>query len=155
MKGRHSYCRTQKTAKTNYNDPLTLFKMLSLTLRFSDKDEIHLLTFAFLVPNVQYRVYLISTSILHLISFSLVSEHACMLSRFSCVRLFVILWTVALQALPSMGFSRQEYWSGLPWPPPGDLPNPGIEPASLMSPDLAGGLFTTSAAWEAHMSYLS
>jgi len=46
------------------------------------------------------------------------------LSRFICVRLFVTLWTVALQAPLSMGFSRQESWSGLPCPPPGDLPNP-------------------------------
>ena len=46
----------------------------------------------------------------------------------SCVRLFVTPWTVAHQALPSMEFSRQVYWSGLPCPPPGDLPNPGIEP---------------------------
>ena len=45
----------------------------------------------------------------------------------------------------SMEFSGQEYWSGLPCPPPGDLPNPGIEPVSLTSPELAGGLFTTSA----------
>ena len=50
----------------------------------------------------------------------------------------------------SIGFSRQEYWSGLPWPPPGDLPNPGIEPASLMFPALAGGFFSTSVTWEAH-----
>ena len=48
-----------------------------------------------------------------------------------------------------MGFSRQEYWSGLPCPPQGDLPDPGIEPASLMSPVLAGGIFTTCATWEA------
>ena len=48
----------------------------------------------------------------------------------SRVRLFVTLWTVAHQAPPSMGFSRQEYWSGLPFPSPGDLPNPGIEPRS-------------------------
>ena len=48
----------------------------------------------------------------------------------SCVRLFVTLWTVAYQASPSMGFSRQEYWSGLPFPSPGDLSNPGIEPRS-------------------------
>ena len=48
----------------------------------------------------------------------------------SHVRLFVTLWTVAYQASPSMGFSRQEYWSGLPFPSPGDLPNPGIEPGS-------------------------
>ena len=48
----------------------------------------------------------------------------------SRVRLFVIPWTVAYQAPPSMGFSKQEYWSGLPFPSPGDLPNPGIEPGS-------------------------
>ena len=48
-----------------------------------------------------------------------------------------------------MEFSRQEYKSGLPCPPPGDLPNPGIEPTSLKSPALAGGLFTTSTTWEA------
>ena len=49
----------------------------------------------------------------------------------SHVRLFATPWTVAYQASPSMGFSRQEYWSGLPFPSPGDLPDPGIEPGSL------------------------
>ena len=53
------------------------------------------------------------------------------------------------QAPLSMGFSRQECWSGLPCPSLGDLPNPGIELSSLMSPALAGGFFTTSAIWEA------
>ena len=48
-----------------------------------------------------------------------------------------------------MGFSRQEYWSGLPGPPPGDLPDPGIKPEFLMSPALEGGFFTTSTPWEA------
>ena len=48
----------------------------------------------------------------------------------SCVQLFATLWTVASQASPSMGFSRQEYWSGLPFPSPGDLPNPAIKPGS-------------------------
>ena len=48
----------------------------------------------------------------------------------SCVRLFATLWTVAYQASPSMGFSRQEYWSGLPFPFTGNLPDPGIEPGS-------------------------
>ena len=48
----------------------------------------------------------------------------------SCVRLFVTPWTVAYQAHPSMGFSKQKCWSGLPFPSPGDLPNPGIEPRS-------------------------
>ena len=55
---------------------------------------------------------------------------ACMLSRFSHVQLFVTLLAVACQAPLSMGFSRQEYWSGLPFPPPGDLSDPGIEPES-------------------------
>ena len=48
----------------------------------------------------------------------------------SRVRFFATLWTVAYQASPSMGFSRQEYWSGLPFPSPGDLPDPGIKPGS-------------------------
>ena len=47
-----------------------------------------------------------------------------------------------------MRFSRQEYWGGLSCPPPGDLPNPGIEPESLMSPTLAGGFFTTNSTWD-------
>ena len=64
----------------------------------------------------------------------------CMLSRFSHVRHFVTPWTVALQAPLSMGFSKQEYWHGLPFPPPGDLPNSGTEPTSLMSPELATSL---------------
>ena len=55
------------------------------------------------------------------------------------------LWTVARQTPLSVGFSRQEHWSRLPCPPPGDLPDPGIKPLSLMSPALDGGLFTTSA----------
>ena len=53
-------------------------------------------------------------------------------------------WTVACQAPLSMGFSRQEYWSGLPFPASEDLPNPGIEPPSLAFPALAGGFFTTA-----------
>ena len=71
------------------------------------------------------------------------------LSRFSRVRLLATLWTVAHQAPLSLGFSRQEYQSGLPCPPPGDLPDPGIEPRSLTSPALAGGIFTTYATWRA------
>ena len=68
---------------------------------------------------------------------------------FSCVQLFADPWTVARQAPLSMRFSRQEYWSGLPSPLSGDLPNPEIKPTSLMSPALAGGFFTTNATWEA------
>ena len=71
------------------------------------------------------------------------------LSRFRHVQLFVTPWTIACQAPLSMGFSRQEHWSGFPCPPPGDLPDPGIKPSSLTSPALAGGFFTSSATWEA------
>ena len=63
----------------------------------------------------------------------------CVLSHFSRVLLFVIPWTVAHQAPLTMGISRQEYWSGLPWPPPGDLPDPGTEPESPASPALQAG----------------
>ena len=74
-----------------------------------------------------------------------------MLSRFSHVRLSVTPWTVALQASLSMGFSRQEYWNGLPCPLPGDLPDPGIELLYHMSPALAGGFLSTSATWKAQV----
>ena len=70
------------------------------------------------------------------------------LSRFSSVQLFAALWAVARQAPLSTGFSRQESWSGLPCPPPGDLPDPGIEPVSPVAPILAGRFFTSSAIWE-------
>ena len=66
---------------------------------------------------------------------------ACMLSR---VQLFAIPWAVAYQAPLSLEFSRQEYWSGLPFPLPGDLSYPGIKPASSASPALAGGFLPLS-----------
>ena len=62
---------------------------------------------------------------------------------------FATPWTVPFQAPLSMGFPRQEYWSGLLFPSAGDLPNPGTEP---VFPALAGGLFTTSVTWEAQMN---
>ena len=67
-----------------------------------------------------------------------------LLSHFSHVRVFVTPWTVAHQAPMPMGFSRQEYWRGLPCPPPVGCPDPGIEPPFLMSPALTGRFFTTS-----------
>ena len=67
----------------------------------------------------------------------------------SSVGLFVAPWAITLQVPLSVGFPRQEYWSGLPFPSPGDLPNSGIKPASLVSPALAGGFFTISTTWEA------
>ena len=74
---------------------------------------------------------------------------ACVLSR-SAVSDSATPWTVALQAPLSVGFSTQDYWSGFPCPPPGDLPGPGIEPMSPMPLALAGKFFTTSASWDAH-----
>ena len=80
----------------------------------------------------------------------------CVLSPCSCVQLLAALLITVHQAPLSMEFSRQEYWSGLSWPPPGDLPmpssrgsDPGIESTSLRSPTLGGVFFTTSATWEA------
>ena len=68
----------------------------------------------------------------------------CVLSRV----LFVTTQTVAYMAALSMESSRQEYWSGLPFPIPGDLPDPGIKPMSFVSPALAGRFFTKCATWE-------
>ena len=78
------------------------------------------------------------------------------LSHFSHVWLIATPWTVLHQSPLSMGFSRQEYWSGLSCPPPGDLHDPRIEPTFLMSPALPGGFFTTSAIWKTqiHLYFL-
>jgi len=69
------------------------------------------------------------------------SRYVCM---FSPVQLFETMWTTARQAPLSMKCSRQEYWSGLPFPSPGDLPDPGIKPKSLVSPSWAGGFLATT-----------
>ena len=76
--------------------------------------------------------------------FILYAQNVWMLSRFSHVRLFATQWTVTLQAPPSMGFSRQEYWSGVLFPSLGALADPGIKLTSVMSPVLAGRFFTSS-----------
>ena len=68
-----------------------------------------------------------------------------MLSHFSCVQLFATLWTVACQAALCMGFLRQEYWSGLPCPSPGDLPDPGIKLAPPAAPTLQA-----NSLWRSH-----
>ena len=65
----------------------------------------------------------------------------CVLSKWLTL---VILWTIALQAPLSMGLSREAYWNGLPFPPPEDLPNPGIKPMSLTSPASVGGFITAN-----------
>ena len=73
-----------------------------------------------------------------------------MLNHFSHVQLIATPWTVARQAPPSMGFSRQEHWSGLPCPPLRDFPHPRIETKILMSPAFVGGFFTTNTTWQAY-----
>ena len=86
-------------------------------------------------PRLRLRVPQIHDSLIHM-------------QYLNCVWLFVAPWTVAHQAPRSMGFSRQEYWSGLPFPTSGDLPNSRIEPGS---PALAGGFLTTPCTiWEVH-----
>ena len=76
----------------------------------------------------------------------------CSLSR---VQLFATIWTVARQAPLSMGIFRQEYWSGLPFPAPGDLPEPGIKPTALVSPVSAGGFSTTEPSGQPHKIAIS
>ena len=80
------------------------------------------------------------------------SKNVCMLSRFNSVWLFETPWTVPHQAPLSMGLSRQEYWSGLPFSSPGDPPNPGIKP---MSPALVGRFFTSSATYLGFITMLT
>ena len=75
---------------------------------------------------------------------------ACVKSLQSCLTLCDPM-DCSLPGSSVLGFSRQAYWSGLPGTPSGDLPDPGIEPVSLMSPSLAGGFFTTSATYEAQI----
>ena len=74
-------------------------------------------------------------------------QDACYVAQ-SCTTL-VTPWTVTSQALLSMGFPRQKYQNGLSFPPPGDLPNPGMKPVSFLSPALAGRFFTSCVTWEA------
>ena len=98
---------------------------------------------------VMDTILLFFTSSFALHSSSSRPQHSCKLSRFSHVQFFVTLWTAALQAPLCMGFSRQEYWSGLSCPPPRNLPKPGVGFTSLTSLALADGFFTTSTTWQA------
>ena len=103
------------------------------------------------IPALPFISHVISNCIYPVgTSVSSSTKCACMLGCFSHVWVFETLWTIAHQSLLSMGFCRQENWSGLLCPPPGDLSNPGIKPLSLMSPALAGGFFTTRTTWEVH-----
>ena len=103
-------------------------------------------------PNIQEELITVPGIYKHLIVMANSCSLLCVryvLGRFSRVQLSTTLQTVAHQAPPTMGFSRQEYWSELLCPPPGDPSDPGTELTSLMSSALAGGFFTTSTTWEA------
>ena len=89
-----------------------------------------------------------AASKMHFISTFKLWLFCCAMLSLQLCQLFGTLRTVARQALLFMGFSRQEYWCGLPFPPPWDLSNPGIKPALRLSPALAGGFFTSRTTWE-------
>ena len=91
------------------------------------------------------RVCFSSTSALFMLLWLCLDNDMCV-QLLGHALLFATPWTTACQAPLSMGFPRQEYWSGLPFPPPVDLRSPGTEPSSPVSPALAGGLFTTEPA---------
>ena len=96
--------------------------------------ELHRPTYMKIFFNSKYYSIYIFNYLLDISSYI----YVCVLSCFSHIRLFVTLWTVAHQAPLSMGFSRQEYWSGLPFPSPGNLSDPGVK---HKPPALAGGFF--------------
>ena len=86
---------------------------------------------------------------LHVILWTRYTIHYSMCAQLlSRIRLFATPWTIIHQAPLSMGFSRKEYWSGLLWPPPGGLPDPRMEPRSLMSLALAGGFSILASPWK-------
>ena len=140
------------------NSPTQILKLLPFSLTGKAKASLTSLTSSpsFALPSLspgvlEYTIQAPTQSLCSLLSL----ECMCAMrlpSCFSRVRLFTTPWTVACQAPLSMGVSRQEHWSGLPCPPPEDLPDPGTEPTSFMSPALTGGFFTTNATWEAQFS---
>ena len=101
------------------------------------------------VSNWSISVILLTVSVL--LESVCASLHA---KSLSYIWLFATVGTVAHQASLSRGFSRQEYWSGLPFPPSGDLPDPGIKPVSFVSPALASGFFSTSTTWDCSLALL-
>ena len=95
--------------------------------------------------HVSYASYIGRQILYHWVTWKIIYQ--CVQSHFSCVWLCMTLWTVACQAPLSKRFSRQEYWSGLPFPSPGDLPDPESQLTSVESAALTGWFFTTRATW--------
>ena len=151
LKLKHFYYGKKWTYKRGENNvqsprcPSSSFNISKLTAK--------LVSFIFLLTDFALSTIPISWSKFHLVcQFIHKHVHVCVLSHFSCVQLMATLWTVACQTPLSMGFSGQEYWSGLPCSPSRDLPDLGIELVPAGSPALAGGFFTTSPTWEAHIN---
>ena len=100
-----------------------------------------------------YFVFIYENSSLSSLSACSLTLCVCIISCFRCFRVFVTLWVVACQAPLSMGFSRQEYWSRLAWPPPGDLPNPENEPVPFASSALQVDSLSTEPPGKPILSY--
>ena len=119
------------------------FQEIFVNLYFSTNIHFNeILNFFFYHNYISWSYYFFYLYYFILLIFSFLFLFACMFSHFSCVWLFETPWTVAHQASLSMGFSQQEYWSGLPCSPPGDLSDPGIKLTPHISPALAGRFFT-------------
>ena len=123
------YMNAFKIILQHFNYPfgkLSLFLKRETQVQRKVLSTVNCVIFVFAVP-----IFDLSSSRRPLLPWS--HDDVCVLSHCSRVRLFATQWTVALQAPLSMGFSRQGNWSGLPCPPPGDLPNRGIKPTCLLS----------------------
>ena len=107
--------------------------------------------YTYTFPHVYTYIYMHKCIYIYIFSIHI---HMCVLSRFSCVQLFVTLWTIVCQASLSRGFSEQEHWSGLSCPPQSDHPDPEMEPTSPRSPALVGRFLTASTTWEAPYMYI-
>ena len=118
----------------------SIFYIHSLQLNFPI---ILLIFFSHSTWSSTYIIMLRPFPITYILGWQLHHPGCLCLVSLSCVRLFVAPWNVARQAPLSMEFSKQEYWSGLPFPPPRGVPDPGLKPASVKSPALAGRLFIT------------
>ena len=148
------YCPRIRTLMSAYDQHCGRVSYLAETIRIQPGNPNSLAVFSFLFWILFIAYIMLKNSCLifwpnssHESWFSCGWKGVCVLSCCSHVQLFGSLWAIACQAPLSTGFSRQEYWSGLSHPPPGDLPNPGIKLMCLKSPALAGGFFKTSTTW--------